>query len=1379
MRSCGTLACIVLSLSLAGPLSAQTGVAKTDDKAAFMVLSIKDGLPNASVSGILQDSRGFIWMSTQGGLCRYDGSGFVSYENEPFNDGSISGDLVQTIYLDETDTLWAGTYSGLNRLDAATGTFTHWRFSDSDPLSLSNDLVIAISKDARGSLWVGTLNGLNRLDEKTGTFKRYFNDPADPHSISNNTIRSLYLDSKGRLWVGTTGGGLSSYDYERDRFDLHTAVRAGETGIPASLSVQDIKEDANGELWIAAWGTGLVRYAPDSGDARTFTLPDNRLYVVNTQAAGAIRVGTWGAGFHILDIASGAIESYHTSKAIGVLPNDVVYSILEDASGELWLGTNGGGVARMDRTRSSFTAFVADSADPASLPNGKIVATIVDKEGTLWTSVYGAGIHSWNPESGKWTHYRHREDNPESIADDTSNFFYEDSSGHFWVCTNSGLCLFDRAKGSFTTVKRGEPKPYGFTGSISYSMIEDDKGNFWVGTYTSGLDYWDRSTGIVTNYSFDPDDLSSISDNLINALAYDDQGRLWVGTNNGLNRFEDGHFVRYRYSVDNPRGLSNNSIQRIKLDSKGVLWVTTRGGGANRYDPGTDTFDHFMKVDGLPSNICYSVLEDRSGDLWFVTQTGIALYDRETESIKRVSLYKELENAAFNTGSVEGPDGELYFGSMGILAKFDPSKYESNNHVPPVYVTAITAANQPKLLEPSDGIPGKKPIRLAYFENSVEFRFAALDFRDPGANQFAYMLEGFDKQWTYSSTRNFATYTNLPGGSYVFRVKAANNDGLWNETGAALPLTIATSPFMSPAAIALYLLVITMSGYGVAMMRSKRVLADKVLELTSAKAALEETSEEAARLATEAKRANLAKSDFVSTMSHEIRTPMNGIIGMAELLSRTNLAARQAEYVTTIRKSGESLLGIINDVLDFSKIDAGKLVLEDTSLDLRELADRIVRSFSWQAREKGLSLESTVADDVPAMLRGDPLRLGQVLSNLVSNGIKFTERGAVKLAVSRGDSQEPGKAGIRFSVADTGIGIREDSLPSLFMPFMQEDQSTTRLHGGTGLGLSISKRFIELMGGSLQVDTKPGAGSTFSFELALAVQETIEPGEADLQPEPPVFRGDGLEALVIDDDPINLLVAVRFLEELGIRGDGAESGHEGIAKLARKRYDIVFMDCSMPGMDGYETTRRIRDRSALALDPQVPVIAMTAHTQPEDRDRCLTAGMDDYLPKPVGSVALVRALAALFPDRVGGSAAGTAQATDSGTVDNGTKKSLAFDEKSFAARFEGDEAVAREIVDLFLAQSRDLFGEGRAALAKGDAKTFCDRVHRLKGGAGTIGASRLVMAADAILDACHGTGTQATAADMAAFEPLADAFDRELGLSLAALETYRKSMKAG
>jgi len=1384
MRRIGLLPCMALFMSIASPAFTAPLATSVNNEAAFTVLSIKDGLPNASVSGIVQDERGFIWLGTQGGLARYDGSGFKTYENEPFNDRSISGDLIQTLFLDDDDnTLWIGTYSGLNRFIPSTETFVHYRFADSDPSSLSNDLIIAITRDARGNLWAGTLNGLNRLDEKTGTFKRYFNDPADPHSIPNNIIRSLFRDSKGRLWVGTTGGGLCSYDYEKDRFDNHTAATAGEPGVPPSLSLQDITEDSKGNLWLAAWGTGLVRFKPDTGAMTVFPMPDNRLYVIDATSPDQVRTGTWGAGFHILHVSTGTIESFTSSKAIGVLPNDVVYSILEDASGELWIGTNGGGVARMDRTRSSFSAFVADAGNPTALPNGKVIATIVDSRGTLWTSVYSNGVHRYDATTKEWHHYRHSDKDPSSIGDNTCNSFYEDSKGRFWVCTNAGLSLYDPEKDAFSTVKNLKDQPGGLSDSIIYAMLEDELGNFWVGTYTSGLDYWNAETGLITNYSFNPADPTSISDNLVNTIGYDDAGNLWVGTNNGLNRLEDGKFKRYRYDVGTPAGLSSNSIQRIKVDSRGALWITTRGGGVNRYNKTTDSFEHFMKRDGLPNNICYDILEDRSGDLWFVTQTGIALFDRETGIIKRVSLYKELENASFNAGSYQGPNGELYFGSMGILAKFDPSRYETNDHVPPVYITELRAANQPKLAEPTASAPGGLPIRLQYFENSVEFRFAALDFRDPAANQFAYMLEGFDKEWTYSSTRNFATYTNLPGGRYVFRVRAANNDGHWNMSGAALPLTIARSPFLSPVAIALYLAAIAMSGYGIAMIRSRRTLTGKVRELTSAQTALQAASAEASRLALEAESANRAKGAFVAMVSHEIRTPMNGIIGMAELLSRTDLDARQEEYVSTIQKSGDSLLSIINSVLDFSKIEADRMEIENIAFNLGEFIDRLKATFSYQASVKGLYLESEMGPGVPLVVMGDALRLGQVVSNLLSNAIKFTERGGVRLLVNRvhGEAGQEGIARLRFSVVDTGIGIKKENRDLLFLPYSQEDQSTTRLYGGTGLGLAISKRIIELMGGSIAVTSEVGSGSTFEFEIALqtAAEETgTMPVERSNGLE---FSGAGIVALVVDDDRINQVVALRFLEELGLHAESAESGHEAIAALARKRYDVVFMDCSMPGMDGYETACRIRDRSARALDPEVPIVAMTAHSQQADRERCIQAGMQDYIVKPLGIATLERVLMALFPSRAEAKKAQAApdrkKAPGSmGVRENGAPVPDVFDAKDFTARYAGDTGIATEIIELFLKQSQALFDEGRTALSRGDLETFAARIHRLKGAAGTIGCRRVVAAADAIHEALAASAGKPLPSE--GLDTLATDFDTQLRAALAAVAAYGASRKS-
>ncbi|MDP3177047.1 MAG: two-component regulator propeller domain-containing protein, partial [Spirochaetaceae bacterium] len=1052
-------------------------VIQTEDKAAFTVISSKDGLINSSVSGIIQDSQGFLWFSTQGGLCRYDGVSFKAYENEPFNENSISGNLIQTMFMDSGGILWLGTYNGLNRFDTRTESVARYRYDANLPESLSNDLVIAVARDARGTLWAGTLNGLNRFDEERGTFNRYFFVEGDPHSLPNNIVRSLYLDSRGRLWIGTTGGALSSYDYDKDRFDVFPQAGGKGSGPPASGSLQAIAEDQDGALWLGAWGTGLVRFSPEGGAYTTYALPDNRIYVINTQSPGTVRVGTWGGGLFILDVASGVVSAYKSSKAVGSLPNDVVYSIRQDASGELWVGTNGGGMARMDRSRASFNAYVADPSDPGALPTGKIIASLVDSRGTLWVSVYGVGLHTLDPGSSKWRHFRKVEGEPTSLADDTCNFLYEDSTGQLWVASNAGLCKYDPESGKFAILRNDPAKPDRSLGSdIVYTLLEDSRGNMWIGTYTTGLDYWDRMTGVFTHYAFDPEDPSSISDNLVNSLAFDAEGRLWIGTNNGLNRFQDGRFVRYHYDISRKEGISSNSIQRIVKDSRGVLWIASRGGGVMRYHSESDSFTHYMRRDGLPDNVAYSILEDKTGDLWIVTQTGIARFDRETNVIKRVSLYSELENASFNAGASVGPKGELYFGSVGILTKFDPRLYQANSHIPPVFVTEFMAANRSKILVPVDSAP--EPVDLENWENSIEFRFAALDYRDSKANQFAYKLEGFDRDWIFSGNRAYASYTNLPGGRYTFRVRAANNDGAWNQAGASVPFNVASSPFLSWPAFLVYLLAIALIGYGLATIRSKRALAAKVDELISAQGALHAVDEESRRLALEADRANRAKSAFIATISHELRTPMNGVIGMSELLGRMDLNPRQRECVETIKSSGETLLGIINDVLDFSKIEAGKVELEDIPFDLETLVGRVRVSFAAQAEAKGLAFTAVVREGVPRRVRGDPLRLGQVLSNLVSNAVKFTDEGEIAIRVSLVEGKGGG-APVRFEVSDTGIGIRSESLHHLFTPFSQEDQSTTRRYGGTGLGLSISKNFIGLMGGELQVRSTVDVGSTF------------------------------------------------------------------------------------------------------------------------------------------------------------------------------------------------------------------------------------------------------------------------------------------------------------
>jgi Signal transduction histidine kinase len=1359
-------------------LAGQGFAVKTGEKAAFKVLSIRDGLPNASVSALAQDSKGFIWMATQGGLARYDGSGFKVYANEPFDTSTISSNQLQTLFLDKDDSLWIGSYNGLNHLRSARdGGIKVYRAEANKPNSLSNDLIITIARDARGRLWVGTLNGLNCLDERTGGFKRYFNDPANPYSLPNNTVRSLFLDRSGRLWVGTTGGGFASYDYEHDLFNNYaqaagtgTSTMRDAPGMAPTTSIQAITQDSSGALWLGAWGSGLLRFVPERREWSAFALPDNRIYAVNAEDGRAICAGTWGGGLFILDPEAKKIDSYSTSSALGSLPNDVAYSILRDASGELWVGTNGGGVALMDRTRSSFSAYAADPKDPGALPTGKILSTIIDAQGRLWASVYAKGVHRYDEATGRWTHFRHADSDPSSLADDICNALYVGRDGTIWAATNDGLSRYLPERSAFSTLRHQDGDPAkSLSSNIVNTIFEDRSGGLWIGTYTTGLDHWDRASGAWTHYPYDPAAPSSLSDNLIYCMAYDARGRLWIGTNNGLDRFEGGSFARYMYDSSKRDGVSSNSIQKITLDSKGELWMGTRGGGVMHYDEKADSFSHYTHKDGLPNNIVYGILEDRSSNLWFVTQTGIARFDRETGHIKRVALYKELENASFSTGSSVGPDGELYFGSVGIIARFNPSLYEVNMHRPPVFLTSARASSKELLDSPV--AEDKAGVTLAYNENSLEFSFAALDYRDSSANEFAYKLEGFDKGWTYSG-RNYASYTNLPGGFYTFRVKAANNDGLWNEQGASIRIGVAYSPFISPPALILYLVIIASAGYALATLRSNRALALKLRELSMAQVALKAANEAARRHAQEAERATKAKSEFVSIVSHEVRTPTNGVIGMIDLLSRTKLDAKQLEYVETIRSSGQALLAVVNEVLDFSKIEADKIELESIAFDPRGLVDRIAAPFVYQARDKGIALEKEVSDDVPECILGDPLRVGQVMTNLISNAVKFTEKGTVRVELRV--EYDAGSATLAIELRDTGIGIAADKLAKLFEPFAQASESTARLYGGSGLGLMICKKLITLMGGSLSATSEPGKGSSFVARMPLreAPASAIEPAQSMDSGGPCIGFTAPASVLVVDDDDVNRRVASYLFGELGISVEEAKSGQEAIELLKKEKPDIVLMDCHMPGMDGFEATRRIRSGEAGSLEPKATILAMTASADEAELKSAIAAGMDGSVAKPVTLASLIAALKSV-DGRTGQAGRGRAAAPLAG----------GFDAGAFAARYAGDKGIGRQILQMFVAQSPQILAEAKAARLSRNAKALRDAVHRLKGTSGAIGGFSASRAAERVLSLVAQAAREAeegVAADFAPIEaaiaaPMAD-FEAELD---ALIEAAKACLESG
>ncbi len=960
-------ACIWLLFLLIATPSRVACDQSSPDLAVFSVLGTREGLSNSSVSSIAQDRDGFLWFGTQGGLDQYDGHSFKVFESEPFNPNSLAHNQVQTLYMDD-DILWAGTYGGLSRLDLVDNGFTTYRRDAGREDSLSNDVVTAIVRDARGRLWVGTLGGLNRLDEKTGSFRRYLSSQK-PGSIGADTIRALHIDRRGRLWVGTSGGGLALFDYDTESFRVFRKI-PGQASSILSDFVMAIDEDLAGSLWIGTWYGGISRLDPETGLFENHPTSDERVYTLSTAEPGIIYVGTWGGGLLEYDVGSGKFTGYRASGGLGSLSHDVVYSILRDRSGELWFGTNGGGIDKLSRARRSYGALEASAQASSSFPKGKVYAINLDSRGELWVGVYNGGLAVRNHATGIWKTYRKQPGLPRSLPNDIVNFIHEDGRGRIWAGTNDGLARFDPERGDFDVWRPGPGKTGELSSEIIYAMAEDPEDGIWVGTFRSGLDRLDIQTGRVEHFPSDPKDPTSLSDNLVFALEYDSRGRLWVGTNNGLNRLAGRGFVRYFYDPAKRTGISNDSIRTIFRDSLGVLWFGTAGGGLMRYEPETDSFLTYTKKEGLPSNTVVRILEDGLGELWIATQSGIAIYDRKTGTFRSLTVYNDLRNREFYTGAFRDPEGSLYFGALDSIYRFDPGRYEYNTHRPPVLLTSV---RRPGRDEPIAVAASRlRQLELGWKDNSIEFGYAALDFRDPDRNQYAYRLEGFDHEWIPAGDRHWASYTNLPAGSYVFRVKASNNDGLWNEEGLRLPVHVGGRPWTSPLALVLYAFLIALA----AALFSTRVARSG---LATVKAALAQATK---------------RSDEIGSRLERFEAYDH----LTATLDRGGLDDRLERDIARARSEGESVAVLMVDVDSFSAYNdsrgrqAGDEALRRIAACLTASLERSTDSITRYAGAKFLvfianaDIETAlqVAERLRAAVEGLAISLGDTHSGILT-----------------------------------------------------------------------------------------------------------------------------------------------------------------------------------------------------------------------------------------------------------------------------------------------------------------------------------------------------------------------------------------------------------
>ncbi len=1058
-------------------------------------ISIDDGLSNSVIDVIFQDKTGFLWFGTQDGLNKYNGYNFTIYKNDPSDSTSIKDNWIEAIIEDHDRQLLIATQrGGVFIYNRTKGTFTNLKHNPANPNSLLSNRVWTLLKGDSSIIWIGSAKGLDKYDTKKKQFTHFVNNPKDSNSISERAVNALFKDEDGTLWIGTWGSGLNKLDkysqtFVRYRFNISKPSQNGKNKIKV------IKKLDNQTLLLGT-NRGLLKFSKSTFTFIPFTENENdsinqiSVLSILKDSKNNLWIGTHHNGIYKINKFNSVINYRKSRLNPENLSDNWVQALLEDKNGNVWIGT-GRGIDKYSPFKQNFHNLVYNPYEINSLSGNEVISVFEDHEGIIWFGTWNGGLNKYDRVNNTFTLYKNSPKDPLSLPNNIIWSIYEDSNNDLWVGTFGGLCKFNRKKENFTIYKHDLADPLSISHSnISY-ILEDHNKNLWIGTWGSGLNLFDSSSSGFKYYEFNSNDKNSLSGNLINVIYEDRNNNLWIGTNsNGLNLFvpETNNFRRFKHKKNDPYSISNNSIKTIYEDKSGNLWIGTLGGGINKYNIKTGKFDVFTEIDGLSNNTIYKIIGDDSDNLWISTNKGLSRLNLVSNIF--FNYYKDdgLLSDQLNSAGIRLKNGSIIIGSLDGVTVFDPKKITINQKKPTVVITAFTRFGKTKKITTDSN--KVQNVKVQYDENSFSIEFAALDYSNPIKNKYAYKLIGFNKNWIYTKNR-IAHYTNIDPGNYIFRVKASNNDGIWNEAGTSLIIKIvppfwATIWFKSVVIFIILAFIIWMFRRQVKSIERQNLKLEKLVKKRTAELEKEilirkETEGALRKSEQELKQSNRSKDRFFSIIAHDLKSPFSSLLGYSEWLKNemNNLTKEELNNsFSNMNKSIKKVFELLQNLLEWARIQNGKIEYNPSSFDLKILIENTIGFIEFKALNKDIKIINKIHDSL--YVYADQNMLNSVFQNLLTNSLKFSYPGTEVIISSKNNEND-----VEVSIKDTGVGIDPENLRNLFRIDVHHSTLGTNEERGTGLGLVLCKELIERNNGKIWVESKKGQGSIFTFTIPL------------------------------------------------------------------------------------------------------------------------------------------------------------------------------------------------------------------------------------------------------------------------------------------------------